>query len=120
MPDALSTIKLSECAIANFAHHTLDMVVPDTEDDKPYGKKQGAHVLDPVVGMSEYVAGIDIKSLYPSIQLALNVSPEKIIGQFIDNAKAHDMISKGTNNFSCINSSSDLLLNFSRMYPKTV
>ena len=41
----------------------------------------GAYVTKPKVGLHEFVAGIDINSLYPSVIRALNMSPETIVGQ---------------------------------------
>lgn len=40
---------------------------------------EGAYVLDPKVGIFENVAAMDFKSLYPSVMVAFNISPETYI-----------------------------------------
>jgi DNA polymerase I len=40
---------------------------------------EGAYVLDPKIGIFEDVAAVDFKSLYPSVMLAWNISPETYI-----------------------------------------
>lgn len=78
---ALGAVQTTDQAITNKAHE-LGMVVPDKKhqlgDNKPVA---GAYVAVPKVGMHDWVASIDIKSLYPSTIRSLNMSPETIIGQ---------------------------------------
>lgn len=91
--DVTGTIKLAELAIINFCHHDSDAKVPDSEyGEGPEEKFMGALVLPPQVGMHDWVAAIDIKSLYPSGIRALNISPETIVGQFFDTYKAFTAI----------------------------
>ena len=45
-----------------------------SEDDGP--GFEGAHVEEPVVGLHEGVVDLDLKSLYPNIVMAWNISPE--------------------------------------------
>lgn len=40
---------------------------------------EGAFVKDPIVGMHEWVASFDLTSLYPSLIMQYNISPETII-----------------------------------------
>jgi len=43
---------------------------------------EGAFVMDPIIGLHEQVCDLDFSSLYPSIMIAWNVSPEKkIVGE---------------------------------------
>lgn len=46
-----------------------------------HGEKvyEGAFVLDPILGLHENVAAVDFKSLYPSVMVAWNISPETIL-----------------------------------------
>ena len=60
----------------------------DTEE-----KITGGFVLEPAVGVFENVAALDMKSLYPSIMLACNMSPENIS----DDGEIH-IIGHPTNN----------------------
>lgn len=89
----LGTLKVVENAIINFCHYELDRIVPDSKGDVFVdGKFAGAAVLQPRVGMHGRVAAVDINSLYPSAIRTVNISPEKIVGQFFENHKAYDHI----------------------------
>lgn len=94
--DVTGTTKLAETFIANFCHSTLDARVPDSQ----YGemgvseKFTGALVLAPQVGLHDWVASVDVASLYPSAMRTLNISPETIVGQFFDNHKAFERVSE--------------------------
>jgi DNA polymerase elongation subunit (family B) len=83
--DVLGTIKLTEASIINYCHYTLNRRVPDTNRDVgDVGKFGGAFVLPPQPGLHEKSASIDVTSLYPSAMRAVNISPETMIGQFIN------------------------------------
>lgn len=60
-------------------HCRNKFVLPAKQKD--YGKANkitGGFVLDPVVGLHKNVCVLDLKSLYPSIMLSFNMSPETI------------------------------------------
>lgn len=82
--DVIGTIKLTEASIINYCHYTLNKRVPDTNRDVDLnGKKfKGAFVIPPKAGLHDWVASIDVTSLYPSAMRAVNISPDTIIGQF--------------------------------------
>ena len=42
----------------------------------------GAFVVDPDAGVYDWIASFDINSLYPSVIRSLNISPERVVGQF--------------------------------------
>jgi len=46
------------------------------EDEEPKEQIEGAFVMDPVLGMHEGICDLDFASLYPSIVIAFNISPE--------------------------------------------
>ena len=94
--DVFGTLKLSDFAVVNYCHYELDVKVPDWSE-KPDGNIQGAYVLLPQIGMHEWIGSIDINSLYPSAIRSINISPETLIGQFIDNVHAWEEIAKGSN-----------------------
>ena len=50
-------------------------------DDDNEGKIKGAIVRDPILGLHEGICDLDFSSLYPSILIAFNVSPETYCGQ---------------------------------------
>lgn len=99
MNDVLGTVKIVEAALINKCHYELDARVPDSkEPDYLSGndKFAGALVLDPIVGMHEWIFSVDVNSLYPSTIRTLNISPETIIGQFHNDFIAFDEISNRT------------------------
>lgn len=88
--DVNGTVKLTESAIINYCHHELNRIVPDVnmEFDPNMGKFAGAFVLPPRPGLHEWVASIDVKSLYPSAMRTVNISPDTLVGQFVENERA--------------------------------
>jgi len=96
IPAVLGTTSTSDTAILNFCKHEQDkrLVLPDAPYDvfDDGTKFEGAFVLDPQIGLHEWIASVDIKSLYPSSMRAINISPETIIGQFFENEKAFEYI----------------------------
>lgn len=64
-------------------HHLMSrgIVVPNkkqrtNDDDEQYA---GAYVKDPIVGQHDWVVSFDLSSLYPSLIIHYNISPEKMI-----------------------------------------
>lgn len=104
LKDVTGTLKLAELVLINYCHNVLEANVPDVEyaDNESSEKFKGALVLPPKVGMHDWVASVDVASLYPSTIRAVNISPETIVGQFFDTHKA----------FAAIRSESDELLHF--------
>lgn len=76
------SVQLIDTAIVNFAHHILKRVVFD-KAAIPGQTVEGALVLTPKIGLNRWVFSCDINSLYPSVYRALNLSPEKLLGQFV-------------------------------------
>lgn len=55
------------------------IVVPfESRGDKD-GKFEGAFVKDPIIGYHEWMMSFDLGSLYPSIKIAYNISPDTIL-----------------------------------------
>jgi DNA polymerase elongation subunit (family B) len=81
---AMGSVRLIDTGIVNYCHNALDLRVPDRAN-KVGPKIEGALVLNPKVGLHHWIGSVDINSLYPSTMRSLNISPEKIIGQFTRN-----------------------------------
>jgi len=95
--DVAGTIMLTEMAVINYCHHELDVIVNDKiEEDWGEEKIQGAIVLDPVVGMHDWVSSIDLNSLYPSAIRTCNISPDTKMGQFLIEEDAFNAINSKT------------------------
>lgn len=79
----MGTLKLAEYSTIDYIHHVLKLIVNDnrkTEDE--VDQIQGAFVLEPKVGLHDWIGSVDLNSLYPSSIRAINISPETLIGQF--------------------------------------
>ena len=83
----LGTVSYVETGIANHAHYKLKKIVHDKVISE-HDKVEGAIVLTPKIGLHEWVGSVDINSLYPNVIRSLNISPEKIIGQFCSKEEA--------------------------------
>lgn len=95
MNDVLGTVRIVESTMINKCHYVLNTILPDSKEPTMLsGKFAGALVIDPNPGLHEWTASTDFKSLYPSIIRTLNISPEKIIGQFHNDFVAYEEISK--------------------------
>lgn len=88
------TLKLAELAIVNHCHHVINRVVNNVTRPDIDQQIEGALVLLPQTGMHEYIGSIDVTSLYPTGIRSLNMSTEKIRGQFIEKEIAHREICK--------------------------
>jgi DNA polymerase elongation subunit (family B) len=104
------TIKLTELAINNYCINELKCRVPDMKEAIS-GKIAGAFVLHPKTGLHKWIGSIDINSLYASAIRSINISPEKIIGQFKENEIACQEIAN--------NSSTELTLYYDDNTTKT-
>lgn len=91
--DVLGTIKVAECSIINYCHDILDRKVKNSVESSK-ADYEGAIVLDPQIGMHDWIASIDIQSLYPSTMRSLNISPETIIGQFANDSADFEELRK--------------------------
>lgn len=57
------------------------VVLPDVDRDDEGGKFPGGFVKDPIQGLHEWTVSFDATSLYPSIMMGWNISPETKIGK---------------------------------------
>jgi DNA polymerase elongation subunit (family B) len=80
----MGSVAMIEQAVINEAH-SRGLVVQDktrrSEGNDDEQTAAGAYVATPKRGIHEYIAAVDINSLYPSTIRALNMAPETIIGQ---------------------------------------
>ena len=82
---------------------SLDLVAPSKAYDASYdgsaGRFSGAYVKDPVPGRYDWVYDLDLTSMYPSIIMSLNMSPETKIGK-INGWDAEEFIKGVTKTYS--------------------
>jgi DNA polymerase elongation subunit (family B) len=87
------TLKLSELATINYCHYEKDgLIVNDVHVPDVAEKAKGAFVLLPQIGEHSMIGAIDINSLYPAAIRSNNISPETIIGQFVEKELAFEEI----------------------------
>lgn len=89
----LGTVSYVETAITNHAHYKMQKIVHDKSIGE-HDKVEGAIVLNPKIGLHEWIGSVDINSLYPNTIRSLNISPEKIVGQFTAKEDAWESIYK--------------------------
>lgn len=82
LPTTLGSVAATEQAIINEAH-SKGQIAPNRRprNDNENTQAAGAYVAYPKKGLHDWIASLDINSLYPSTIRALNMSPETVIGQ---------------------------------------
>jgi len=90
---ALGTIStVNGRAIVEARKSNPPRVIPTfIKDDDRTGKYEGAYVSEPKRGFQKNIISFDANSLYPSVMITLNLSPETKVGSIIgtDNGKVY-------------------------------
>jgi DNA polymerase, archaea type len=58
--------------------HTLGQLIP-SRTEQPIIPYKGAIVLEPKVGLHDHVANLDFSSMYPSLMIKYNISPDTLV-----------------------------------------
>ena len=106
--DFLFSSKWLEGAILTFLRRS-DRVAPNKPRRKPRnedgsdgeGKFTGAYVKEPKPGLYKWVYDLDLTSLYPSIIMTINISPETKIGK-LKNYSAEDHMKGKIESYSIV------------------
>jgi DNA polymerase elongation subunit (family B) len=87
----------------------------------------GAYVKEPVPGLYEWVYSLDLQSLYPSIIMSLNISPERKIGFVTNwdvdkhiNEQMTEYLIRGTTDDEVVRLSREAFLKYMRMETLTI
>jgi len=85
LPTTMGAVAVTEQAIINEAHRR-GYVVPNRVHREP-GSAQaaGAYVAYPKKGLHDWIASMDLNSLYPSVIRSLNMDPATVVGQLKQN-----------------------------------
>lgn len=77
-----------------------DLIIPTfiRTDDERNSKYEGAYVSEPQRGFQEYLVSFDANSLYPSVMISLNLSPETKFGSIVSKNKKEIIIRDVNNN----------------------
>jgi DNA polymerase elongation subunit (family B) len=78
--DVFSPIRLWDTIIHNQLMNDK-IVVSKPKSNRKADSFAGAYVKDPIIGMHNYVASFDVESLYPSLIVQYNISPETYRGK---------------------------------------
>lgn len=78
---AIDTLPIMNGALAVQARKR-NQRIPTFKRPLKEGKNPGAYVREPTRGISENLVSFDANSLYPSVMISLNLSPETKIGSF--------------------------------------
>lgn len=76
--EAMSPVRLWDIYIYQELQKQNIQVPPSKRDVSKF-TYPGAFVVDPIVGKHKWIATFDLNSLYPSIQMQWNISPEKFV-----------------------------------------
>lgn len=79
--DVFSQIRMWDTLIMNYLRNTMK-VIPTTRWDRKVKLEQnaGGFVKDSLTGKKSWVVTFDVTSLYPSLIMSLNISPDTLIG----------------------------------------
>ena len=78
---AIDTVPIMNGALAVQARKR-NQFIPTFQRTIKDGKNPGAYVRVPKIGLSENIVSFDANSLYPSVMISLNLSPETKIGSY--------------------------------------
>lgn len=76
--DVMGQVKMWDCIIYNHLHNK-NIVIPMKHIEEKDTQFAGAFVKDPQIGFHNWVVSLDLSSLYPSLIMQYNISPETII-----------------------------------------
>lgn len=91
--DIFSAVKTWDCIIYN--HLLKKNVIVGQKSDGVAGSIVGGYVKEPVPGLYKWVVSFDATSLYPSIIMQWNMSPETLVNSTLD-IKMDDLLNRST------------------------
>lgn len=96
LEDAFTSVLLWDVIIHNYM---LDqkMVVNQIKRGEKKNQFEGAFVMDPVTGMHDWVVSFDVNSLYPSLIVQYNMSPETYAGMLPNFPSIDNLLKDGIN-----------------------
>lgn len=71
-----------------------NIVIPPKEDTSKDDKYEGAYVKEPVPGIYNWVLSLDLTSLYPSLIMQYNISPETLLDEKYPNVNVNRLLNK--------------------------
>jgi DNA polymerase elongation subunit (family B) len=71
-----------------------DIVIPPKEKTDKDSKYAGAYVKEPVPGIYDWILSLDLTSLYPSLIMQYNISPETLLDEKYPNVSVDRLLNK--------------------------
>jgi len=96
LEDSYTSVLLWDVIIHNFMLERK-MVVNQIKRGEKKNQFEGAFVLEPVTGMHDWVASFDVNSLYPSLIVQYNMSPETYSGMLPNFPPIDNLLKEGIN-----------------------
>lgn len=85
-----------------------NIIVPPKERKEKDSMFEGAYVKEPQIGLHDWVASLDLNSLYPHLMMQYNISPETLIEPRDYTQEMKDVLSQGVTVEKLLNKSIDL------------
>ena len=76
--DVFSQVRMWDTIIYNYLKQR-NIVIPPKEKSEKDSKYAGAYVKEPVPGLYDWIVSFDLTSLYPSLIMQFNISPETLV-----------------------------------------
>lgn len=90
--DCFSPIRVWDCIIFNYLNR-YGIVIPGLNHDETNDTIVGGRVKEPKPGLYDWIVTFDLTSLYPSIIMGLNISPETLLDG-LDNVNIDDIVNR--------------------------
>jgi len=94
LEDAFTSVLLWDVIIHNYML-SKNIVVNQTKKGDKDRQFEGAFVMDPEIGIHDWVASFDVNSLYPSLIVQYNMSPETYRGMIHNFRSIDDLLKYG-------------------------
>lgn len=100
--DTMKQVRMWDSFIYYWLNKEKIVLPPNLPHSKEY-KYEGAYVKEPVVGKHGWILSLDYNSLYPSIIRFLNISPETLVNERVNNVSVASFLSRKveTSNTEC-------------------
>jgi DNA polymerase elongation subunit (family B) len=91
--DVFSQVSMWDTIIYNYLKKRNIVIPPKTKTEKSE-KYAGAYVKEPIPGVYDWVVSFDLTSLYPSLIMQFNISPETLLEDRVPNVSVDEIIGK--------------------------
>jgi DNA polymerase elongation subunit (family B) len=94
--DVFSQVAMWDSIIYNYLKKQNIVIPPKTKSEKNE-KYAGAYVKEPIPGVYDWVVSFDLTSLYPSLIMEFNISPETLLDEKCPNVSVDKILNQSLN-----------------------